>query len=182
MQVREIMTKAVRTCRPLDTANEAAKAMWEGDCGCVPVVDDAGKVVGVLTDRDVCMAAYTQGKALSAIKVASAMATPALTCRAEDELAAAERTMQKGQVRRLPVVDGEGRLVGILTLNDLVRQAARDRARKTRAVGPEEIAVTVAAICEPRTAAPGTNDQAGATPALVRANRLLAKDANEPEC
>ena len=187
MQVRGLMTCEVRTCRPEETLNEAARAMWEGDCGCVPVVDDSGRVVGMLTDRDVCMAAYTQGKPLAAIPVAAAMAKQVVSCHPDDELASAQRSMQKARVRRLPVVNAQDRLTGILSLNDLVRQAFRERGQKARSVSVEEVAVTMAAMCEPRT--PTTSAAKTAAPALAssspaptREMTLLAAGASDPQC
>jgi len=67
MKVEQIMTRIVHTCSENDTLNRAAQLMWENDCGCVPVIhggNGSGAVVGVVTDRDVCMGAYTQGRLL----------------------------------------------------------------------------------------------------------------------
>jgi CBS domain-containing protein len=172
MKAMELMTKEVRTCGPRDTLDVAARAMWEGDLGCVPVVDAARRVVGVVTDRDVCMAAYTQGQPLHGIPVASAMAKEAVCCRSEDDLATAQALMQKSRVRRLPVVDAGGRLAGILSLNDLALQAARERAQKSRALGMEDVASTLAAICEHRSGA--VAEKRGAT--------LLAAGRTDQEC
>src|SRR5690606_28351921 len=68
MQVRELMTRDVQVCGPRDDLNRAAQIMWDHDCGVVPVVDSERRPIGMVTDRDVCMAAYTQGKPLSAIR------------------------------------------------------------------------------------------------------------------
>lgn len=180
MRVRELMTHDVRSCRPHQTLNEAAQAMWEADCGAVPVVDDGRRVVGMLTDRDICMAAYTQGKPLAAILVKSVMTKQVLSCRPDDELAAAERTMQQARVRRVPVVDGEGRLTGILALGDLARQAGRDKTSKARAVSADEIAATVSAVSEPRNGRQAQN--AGLASEAKRSARLIAKTSPEAEC
>ncbi len=153
MRVEELMTRSVRTCRVQDMLDAPARAMWDGDIGCVPVVDETSRVVGIVTDRDVCMAAYTQGRPLAAIAVSTAMASAVLSVLPHEELAAAERMMQKNQLRRLPVVDEGGRLVGIVTLGDLARHAATERANTTRKVGADEVAVTLAAICAPRAGA-----------------------------
>jgi CBS-domain-containing membrane protein len=175
------MTQSVRTCSPQDTLDVAARAMWEGDCGTVPVVDDSRRVVGMLTDRDICMAAYTQGKPLAAIPVASAMAKQVVSCRPDDELLIAERAMQKARVRRLPVVDAKGRLAGILSLNDLARNTGKDRAGKPRAISADEVTATLSAICEP---GPGPGEAAAQpqpTPP-ARSERLLARNAPDGEC
>jgi CBS domain-containing protein len=151
MHVENVMKRDVKTCRREDFLDAAARTMWEHDCGCVPVVDDEGHVVGMLTDRDICMAAYTRGATLASLRVDGAMATTVYCCGPKDSLATAERTMRTNQIRRLPVTATDGRLVGILSLNDLAREAANGHGRKAKAdVTPREVSDTLAAICEPR--------------------------------
>lgn len=152
MSVEQLMTKDVRVCRPEESLNDAAKIMWESDCGCVPVVsgDDERKLVGVITDRDICMAAYTQGKRLEDLPVDRAMAREVLTCSPADAIAAAERMMRKACVRRLPVVDESGHLLGIVSLADIAREAARERETRKKEVTDAEVGETLSAICEPR--------------------------------
>lgn len=133
MKVEKLMMTAVRTCHPDDLASVAAQRMWEGDCGTVPVVDDASRVVGMITDRDLCMASYLEGKPLHDIAVNRAMSQEVWACRPEDDLSTAEKVMRKHRVRRLPVTDGEGLLRGILSLSDLSREAmkeVRDKPKK----------------------------------------------------
>jgi CBS domain-containing protein len=121
--------------------------MWDYDCGCIPVCAGAGvgQPIGVVTDRDICMCALFQGKPLRELRVSDAMAKQLLTCRPEDSLEKAEKAMQAAHIRRLPVVDDEGGLVGMLSLADLARAAARDR----RKLSEGEVNMTFAAICEP---------------------------------
>ena len=138
MKIVEFMTQGVYTVHPHDTLEQAAGVMWEHDCGAVPVVEGDGRVVSMITDRDICMAAYTQGKPLSAMRVASAMSRRCVACNGEESALAAERAMREHQIRRLPIVDDTGRLIGIVSLNDIVLEAATK---------PAEMAVTLAAIC-----------------------------------
>jgi|SoiMethySBSTD1v2_1073268.scaffolds.fasta_scaffold19929_10 CBS domain-containing protein len=119
MLVKDIMTADVRSCRPHDSLQFAAGLMWEADCGCVPVVDDERRVVGIITDRDICMAAFTQNMPLWQSRVESAMARKVACVGADDSPVLAEEAMQRLQVRRLPVVDRAGTLVGLLSLADL---------------------------------------------------------------
>jgi len=140
----------VRTCGRDDTVNHAARIMWEHDCGCVPVVDGEGRVIGMVTDRDVCMAAYTQGLPLWAIPVATAMSKEVHACRPDDALLVAERIMREHRVRRLPVVAADGTLAGILSLNDVAQEAAREHMPATREVSAEGLTETLAAVCERR--------------------------------
>jgi CBS domain-containing protein len=104
--------------------------MWDHDCGCIPVVDNEGKLVGMITDRDICMAAYTQGKPLAEIAVSTAMAPRAYTCALTDSVGSAEKLMAAKQVRRLPVVDKQGRLVGLLSLHDIASRGSRLNATR----------------------------------------------------
>jgi CBS domain-containing protein len=122
--VRAIMADAVCSCSPDDTLNGAAQRMWDKDCGAVPVVNSDGTLAGIITDRDICMAAYTKGLPLDAIHVKDAMARHVHTCNPDDTLARAATLMAEAQVRRLPVVDGERRLVGIVALADIARGAS----------------------------------------------------------
>jgi len=123
MKVKDTMTKDVRTCRVTDSVNRAAQIMWENDCGCVPVVDDQNRLFGIVTDRDICMAAYTQGRPLWDIAVSSAASTKVTTVNEAASLREAENLMHDVRVRRLPVVDDEQRVVGLLSIADLARHA-----------------------------------------------------------
>ncbi|HZP42445.1 MAG TPA: CBS domain-containing protein [Candidatus Binatia bacterium] len=149
MKVEELMTRRVASCSASDTLNAAARIMWEHDCGCAPVVAD-GRVVGMITDRDICMAAYTQDRPLSALPVSQAMSREVHSCRPDDPLAVAERTMRERQIRRLPVIDASGHLVGILSLNDVARAFAREGERAAGGARANEVASTLAAVCRPR--------------------------------
>jgi CBS domain-containing protein len=135
MKVKDLMAEVVFTCTPEAPLSEAARIMWERDCGIVPVVDGTGRVAGVVTDRDACMAALTQGRPLSEIPVRSAMATGIHTCHPDHDVAHAEKVMRTRQILRLPVVDDADRLVGLLSLNDIARRALEEgNARRKQGV------------------------------------------------
>jgi CBS domain-containing protein len=119
MKVREIMSMSPETCVPTDSLATAAQKLWDHDCGCLPVVDRDGRPSAVITDRDICMAAFTRGRPLKDLRVADSMSQSVATCRQDDDLAAAARKMTKHLVRRLPVVGADHKLVGMLSLNDL---------------------------------------------------------------
>jgi predicted transcriptional regulator len=148
MLVRNLMTQNPRSCHTNDHLAAVAGVMWETDCGAVPIVDDHGRIAGIVTDRDVCMAAYTQGQPLWCIGVGVAMARDVITCRADDDVDAAEQAMRHARIRRLPVVDEDRRLVGMLSLNDLAREAVNNG--HTGAPRTSDVTRTLAAICEPR--------------------------------
>ena len=146
MQLNEVMHQPVVVCPNDTTLDHAARLMWEQDCGIMPVVDEDGRLVGVVTDRDICMSAYTQGLPLNAILVTTAMARTVVAGHEDDSVESAEQLMQDNQIRRLPVVDGEGRPVGMVSLNDLARLVAQAR----RTTSDRELVQTLAAICRPR--------------------------------
>lgn len=148
MRIKELMSSPVVSCHLHDHAHAAAQLMWDNDCGVLPVVDDAGKLVGVITDRDICMAAFTQGNPLRGIRVDSAMAKQVFSVHPEDDLSEAEKLMSDKQIRRLPVVDGQGKPVGILSLNDLARDAVGPGGRIRE--GMNKVMQTMASICRPR--------------------------------
>jgi CBS-domain-containing membrane protein len=129
--------------------------MWEHDCGVVPVTaegDGSTRVVGMLTDRDICMAAYTQGRALTEIPVASAMSRQLYSCRASDALAVALKVMETNRVHRLPVVDQDEHLVGVLSLADIAREAQHEHGTKAAQVTDAAVAEAVEAISTSRSA------------------------------
>lgn len=167
MQAKELMAREPRAVRLHERLDAAARVMWEQDCGFCPVLDSTGVLIGVLTDRDLCMAAYTQGKALFELPVTAAMARSVRTVRAEDTVQAVLAVMQQAQVHRAPVVDARGMLVGIISTNDLVRAAANRPAaidanlviKALATIGaPRALAVpataTASAVATPRPAAP----------------------------
>ena len=148
MTVDELMTRAVVTCAPGEMLNRAAQLMWEKDCGCLPVVHE-GKVVGIVTDRDLCMAAYTKGKALHEIRIDEVMSTHVKVCGRGDSIEAVETLMQMHQVRRLPVVENQ-KMVGIISLTDLAQEAESQRNTKTRELRIRQVEATLAAVSRPR--------------------------------
>jgi CBS domain-containing protein len=149
MQVEHLMTKQVKSCSPDDTLERAAQLMWEGDCGCLPVCAGNGinRAVGVITDRDICMSALFQGKPLRELRVSGAMAKQLLACKARDALSTAENTMRQARIRRLPVIDDQGALIGIIALADLAREAVRAHGATNKTITEAHVGDTLAAIC-----------------------------------
>jgi len=145
MNIAKLITRDVFTCRIHDTLEAAARLMWDHDLGALPVVDDHARVVGMLTDRDICMAAYTRRAPLEAIAVRETMSPEPTTCAITAEVSEVEELMRAHQVHRIPVVDDGGRMVGIISINDLA-QASQRRAE----VNATELASTLAAVTAPR--------------------------------
>ena len=151
MRAQDLMTSPVLVCHVNDPLSVAAARMWEADIGVLPVVNDDGKVTGMITDRDICMASYTQGRALHDMLVNSAMAKHVVSARPETSLGEVEQLMAKHQVRRVPIVDEAGKPVGIVSMNDIAIESVQpDTAMKH---GPSKLAHTLAAICQHRASA-----------------------------
>jgi len=149
MKVSSIMNPNVETARAEDDLAKTAMVMWRKDCGFVPVVeDDARRVVGVITDRDICMASATRHDAPEAISVRDTMASQVWSCRTEDEVDTALETMRTNQVHRLPVVDTNDRLAGVISFSDIVRHATLDG--KIRSIGDHDLITAYRTIKAPR--------------------------------
>lgn len=149
MRVRDLMTEAVEACQPEGNLAEAASIMWKRDCGVVPVVDGENRVVGVVTDRDICMNVSMQGRLASDIKVREAMSAEVRSCGPEDEVSDALDTMAREQLHRLAVVNADGTLAGVLSMCDVVRHAGKGKSKKHVSHG--EAMAALKAICRPRT-------------------------------
>lgn len=119
----DVMRSPAICCREHDSLNDAARLMWEHDVGALPVVNQSHEPVAMITDRDACMAAYTQGVALHHGAVASAMSKKLVLCDVSASVAEIRELMTHSQVRRLPVVDARGTLVGVVGLTDIVKEA-----------------------------------------------------------
>jgi CBS domain-containing protein len=149
MKVENLMTRHVASCAPGDTLEYAASLMWQHDCGCLPVTSMNGtaRPCGMITDRDICMSALFKGNALRELRVEDAMARDLQTCQPTDSLAEVERKMKNARIRRLPVVDEAGSLVGIISMADLAVEAARAQQIQHQGSPGREVASTLAAIC-----------------------------------
>ena len=141
MKVEQLMTPSPATCGMTDNLAQVVERMWDANCGIVPVVDDAGRVLAVITDRDICVAAATRGLAPGEIGVEEMQRKPVVTCRPDDNVKHALRLMAEHRVRRLPVTSDEGILHGIISLDDI---AVATGARNT--VSAAEVLSTMKAI------------------------------------
>lgn len=149
MKVKEVMTSEAKACDLNASLAEAAQLMWDHDCGIVPVVKDGRTVVGLITDRDICMAAAIKERNPSAISVEEVMTGKVYSTTPDDDIHQALVTMREHKVRRLPVVDSEGDLKGILSMNDIVLRAKEsDGKKKTPPIVYADVVNTYKAICE----------------------------------
>jgi CBS domain-containing protein len=149
MKVENLMTKQAKSCSSSDTLQRAAQLMWDADCGCLPVCEANGveRLVGVITDRDICMSALFRGMPLHELPVSGAMSKQVVVCKVGDGVAGVEKAMCDARIRRLPVIDEQGALVGIIGLADIAREAARERGSVKADVTESEVGDTLAAIC-----------------------------------
>ncbi len=126
MRVADVMSREVELVSPDATVQEAATVMAEYDVGAV-LIGEQGRLDGILTDRDILLRTVVNGLDPSRIKARDVMSSTLFVCRDDDTLEQAFRQMSERQVRRLPVVDRDGGLVGIVTLSDLGRHGADPR-------------------------------------------------------
>jgi CBS domain-containing protein len=144
MNAADLTQREILTCSERDSLEHVAGMMWKYDVGCLPVVNEHGRLIGMVTDRDVAMAAYLQGCPLRSITVSSVMSREVVTCREQDPVHDVEQAMRQRQVRRVPVIDDLGKLVGMITINDIARAAHEGKLPLA------EVASTLSAISRPR--------------------------------
>jgi CBS domain-containing protein len=149
MIVSELMTTDVATCTPKADLEHAIYVMLERDCGFVPVVNEHGTLVGVITDRDICIAMAAHRRTPSHIRIDEAMSYPVFSCASHETLITALGIMGQHHVRRLPVVDTQGFLQGVLSMNDILCASHRPGAPTS-----EDIVETLRSISRHRTIEP----------------------------
>ena len=143
MKCKDIMTPNPRGCSSQETSIEAAKIMRDEDVGIVPVIEQNKKLIGVVTDRDLCLGVVAEGKHPREVKVSDCMSEELVTCKPEDDVQKAADLMKEHQVRRIPVVDQQGLLVGMIAQADIALKVQK----------PEEVSETVEEISKPSKAA-----------------------------
>ena len=154
MRVADLMTRNALSVTPDSRLSDAALVMWQADCGALPVVEAAtDRVIGMVTDRDICMACWSRNAAPSDVFVAEAMSQHLVHCHPEEGIERAEAVMHANQIRRLPVVDADERLLGILSLADLARATdAAPKLSSLRMLSSDTLASTLAGICRTKPA------------------------------
>jgi len=127
LKCRDIMTRNVTTCNKSTNISTIAQLMRKEDVGAIPVLDEEGKLEGIVTDRDLVVEALTKNKADSELKAEDCMSTDLYTARQNDRLVDVINEMGDHQIRRVPVVDSRNRLVGIISMADVATQTRKDR-------------------------------------------------------
>ncbi len=146
MKAREIMTADPSCCHPHDPVTRAATLMAEFNCGCLPVVEPGtDRIVGILTDRDIALRVVAPARDASRTSIEAVMSRGVVCCHPDDDIEDVEQHMRSHRVRRIPVVDARGRVIGIISQADLAIRAYRER----HALDAEDIARTLEALSEP---------------------------------
>jgi len=146
MRVTEIMMGTPYHCAPETNLGAATELMWVGNCGFLPVVGKEGKVMGVITDRDICVALGTRSRLAGDLTVAEVMTGKIYSCLPEDDIHNALREMRDGHVRRLPVISKAGALVGVVSIDDILVHAEPATAGRPAELSSEEVVRTCQAI------------------------------------
>jgi CBS domain-containing protein len=143
MKVTDVMAKPPAYCSPHTNLAAAVEILWRQNCGILPIVDFSEKVVGVVTDRDICVALGTQNRLPSDMTVSEVASGKVITCKPDDDLSGALATMAQGKVRRLPVIDAGGKLQGILSIDDVVVRTETGTRKGDSELSFEDIANTL---------------------------------------
>lgn len=148
MKVKDVMTPNAKAIWLTESLADAAKLMWENDCGVLPIIKDGRKVIGMITDRDICMAMAMRDTKPSGISVEEVMTGQVYAVKPEDNIDQALQTMQEHKIRRLPVISSEGELEGILSMNDVVLNARDSKGAAKGSINYGEVVKTYQAICQ----------------------------------
>lgn len=146
MKVRDLMTKEVATCRRDTNLAAAGALMWKHGCGVLPVVDEARKAIGVVTDRDICIALCTRNARPSELTVGDVAKPRVLSCTPNEDVRAALGTMREGKIHRLAVVDDGGILEGVISMDDIVMGAEKGDGKARTEVPFHDVIETLQAI------------------------------------
>jgi CBS domain-containing protein len=148
MRVVDIMMGTPYHCGPETNLGSATELMWVGNCGFLPVVGQDNKVVGVITDRDICVALGTRNRTAGDVKVGEVMSGKMFACAPEDEIASALETMRAGHVRRLPVITNAGALVGVISIDDVIIHAEKPGVGSPSVLSTAEVVKALQGINE----------------------------------
>jgi CBS domain-containing protein len=152
MKVQDVMTSEVKSCRPETNLAAAAVMMLDYDSGALPVVNNENKVIGIITDRDIAIAAATKGRLASEIPVGEVISRKVFSATLDEDIRMALKTMRHEKIRRLPVVNRDGMLQGILSLNDIALRAEEEEGRRHPELTYEGAMGAFKAVCEHRSA------------------------------
>ncbi|MGD0957715.1 MAG: CBS domain-containing protein [Candidatus Acidiferrales bacterium] len=150
MKVQDVMMGTPAYCSPETNLGAATELLWNRSCGILPVIDAQQKIVGVVTDRDICVALGTGNRLPGEITVAEVSSGQVYSCQAEDDIHAALEAMAKNKVRRLPVINRDGMLEGILSMDNVVLHAESAGSGRGAELSHAEIVNTLQRIYGPQ--------------------------------
>ena len=139
MKISDCMCKDVCFVKPDCKVYDAARIMCENHIGCIPICNDERNCIGIVTDRDILLRAIACDKNIKTTPVSDIMTTKVFTCNSEQNISEVENKMAQNQVRRIPVIDNQSKIIGIVTVGDL--------ARSSREIGQDNVCTTVENIC-----------------------------------
>jgi CBS domain-containing protein len=148
MKVKEVMMGTPYYCQPGTNLGVATELMWNANCGFLPVEALDGKVIGVVTDRDICIALGTRSRLAGDVLVSEVMSGKLCSCAPDDEIHVALQTMKDGRVRRLPVVAKDGSLVGVISMDDILLRTEPMSLGKEPELSSDEVVRTYRAITQ----------------------------------
>jgi CBS domain-containing protein len=148
MKVKDLMTGKPWHCLTETNLGSATELMWNANCGCLPVLSVDGKVTGVITDRDICVALGTRNRVAGDVTVAEVMSDKLYSCAPDDEIHLTLQTFREARVRRLPVVGRDGSLVGVLSIDDILSRAEPKALGKEPELSTDEAIRTFRSITQ----------------------------------
>lgn len=148
MKVKDVMLASPCYCQRGTNLGSATELMWSANCGFLPVESAEGTVIGAITDRDICIALGTRNRPAGEITVGEVMSDKLYTCKPEDEVHLALKTMAEARVHRLPVIAQNGTLVGILSMNDILFRAEASGPGKRPELSNDEVMTTLRSIAQ----------------------------------
>lgn len=150
MKVKDVMMGTPYYCQPETNLGSATELMWNADCGFLPVESTDGKVIGVITDRDICIALGTRNLPPGEVTVAEVLTGKLYSCTPDDDIHMALQTMKDARVRRLPALSENGTLVGILSMDDILTRAEPSSFGKEPELSSDEVVRTLRSITQRR--------------------------------
>lgn len=149
MKVKDLMNRMTATCTPETDLGTAVEMLWNHNCGMLPIVNAQKIVVGVLTDRDICLALGTRNQVAGNITAKEVKQGEVFTCMPEDDLSEALATMARARVRRLPVVDISGALEGVLSMDDVLVHSEPESTTRADGISHAEVVDTLKQVYRP---------------------------------
>ena len=150
MKVKDIMMGTPYYCQPETNLGSATELMWNANCGFLPVESAEGRVIGVITDRDICVALGTRNCPAGEVTVAEVLTGKLYSCAPDDDIHMALQTLKEAAVRRLPVISQKGTLVGVLSMDDILLRAEPTSLGKTPELSSDEVIRTFRSITQRR--------------------------------